>query len=147
MRYQIRWNNYKALPVKTKATVTGVCGALSSTMCSTPISRPSDEETESCDKYCCHNGYLTGFCQGKFDGDVNVNSQSTNDEIEYKPSLKVYSHCLCTNDMKDAKCGPDGSFAGIRCPFDLSACQRKCCRQGRSGGHCTGFMRLKCKCD
>ena len=146
MARQTRWNNYQALPIKTKATVTSVCGALSATKCTTAISRPSDEESNSCDKYCCHNGYLTGFCQGRIDLGGEFESPSSLDEIEYKPSLKAYAACKCTNRFIDVKCGPDGSFAGIRCP-DVSACQRKCCRQGRSGGRCTGFLGFRCQCD
>ena len=71
---------------------------------------------------------------------------SSHDEMQYKPFIKVSSNCLCTNNPIDAKCGPDGSFLGIRCP-DVSACQRKCCRQGKSGGRCAGLFGLKCKCD
>ncbi|CAF4226181.1 unnamed protein product [Rotaria sp. Silwood2] len=117
---QARWNRYKVLPEKTQAAVETVCGKLVQPTCQTVIGRPTDTETESCDRSCCHAGYLTGFCKGT---------------------------CLCTNDQRDATCGPDGSLAGIRCPFDRSACERKCCREGRSGGRCGGFLKTKCKCN
>ena len=66
--------------------------------------------------------------------------------MQYKSSIKASFHCLCTDDPIDAKCGPDASFLGIRCS-DGSACQRKCCGRGKPGGHCSGFVGLKCLCD
>ncbi|CAF1232136.1 unnamed protein product [Adineta ricciae] len=143
---QARWNNYKALPEKTQATVTGVCGKLVQPVCRKVIGRPTDEETESCDKFCCHAGYLTGSCKGSIMGGAQIDLGGPG-QTEYKPKINGRSDCVCTNDHRDATCGPDGSFAGIRCPFDKSACARKCCRQGRSGGRCGGFLKTKCKCD
>ncbi len=90
-------------------------------------------------------GYLTGFCEGSFGPTIRGGNRDgrTEHEVHYHSS----SNCKCTNDLKDAYCGPDGSYAGIRCPFDLSACKRKCCREGTSGGYCGGFLGTKCTCD
>lgn len=114
--------------------------------CSTVLGRPSDAETESCDIHCCRQGFLTGYCNGK----AVLQHAAMKDKVSryaLNPYFLDRQDCTCTNDVRDATCGPDGSLAGIRCPFDWSACRRKCCRQGRSGGHCGGFLRLKCKCD
>ncbi|OXA47537.1 Tenascin-R [Folsomia candida] len=43
--------------------------------------------------------------------------------------------CICSSDPLDIKCGGDGSLIGIRCP-DVSACRRRCCREGKTGGRC-----------
>ncbi|CAF1245903.1 unnamed protein product [Rotaria magnacalcarata] len=143
---EARWNRYKALPQKTQPAVESVCGKLVQPTCQKLIGRPTDTETESCDKSCCHAGYLTGFCKGTItvDGIINLVGPG---QTEYKPTINARSGCVCTNDQRDATCGPDGSFAGIRCPFDTSACARKCCREGRSGGRCGGFLKTKCKCN
>ncbi|CAF4150052.1 unnamed protein product, partial [Rotaria magnacalcarata] len=129
-RLQERWNRYQALPEKTQATVEGVCG------------RPTDAESESCDRYCCQMGRITGFVTVGVSG---TNYGSPQGAMTYKPTISGFFHCQCTNDLTDIRCGLDGSFMGIRCP-DNSACARKCCRQGWSGGHCRGFLRLKCRC-
>ncbi|CAF3971682.1 unnamed protein product [Rotaria magnacalcarata] len=143
---EARWNRYKALPQKTQPAVESVCGKLVQPTCQKLIGRPTDTETESCDKSCCHAGYLTGFCKGTItvDGIINLVGPG---QTEYKPKINARSGCVCTNDQRDATCGPDGSFAGIRCPFDTSACARKCCREGRSGARCGGFLKTKCKCN
>lgn len=126
----------------------GVCGELSSTTCTKPVGRPTDKESEACDTVCCHSGFLTGFCQGGVSLGIKLTSPGGNSgQPGYKPVVNGYSSCGCTNDLKDAKCGPDGSFLGIRCPFDRSACARKCCREGKTGGRCRGFLNLKCRCD
>jgi hypothetical protein len=116
-------------------------------MCTTTYGRPQDHETESCDRYCCHQGHLTGFCKKSPTIGVKVNNHGADGALKVQPTLEGFLDCDCTDDLTEAKCGPDGSLMGIRCPFDWSACARKCCRQGRSGGHCGGFLRLKCKCD
>lgn len=146
MALATRWNRYKELPVKSLSAVEGVCGKLIQPTCKKIIGRPLDSETESCDQSCCHAGYLTGFCKGSVFVNVIINP-GENNQVEYKPTINAQSGCACTNDQRDATCGPDGSFAGIRCPFDRSACARKCCREGKSGGRCVGFLNTKCKCD
>ena len=100
-----------------------------------------------CDIDCCHAGFLTGFCLGKVTVGVGIAGPSPNGGSQYKPTINVKAGCECKNDIRDATCGPDGSFIGIRCPFDKSACARKCCREGRRSGSCGGFLKLKCKCD
>jgi hypothetical protein len=93
-------------------------------------------------------GNLTGFCQGGVSvGVKGDNHRSPKGEMDYRPAISGFSNCVCTNNIIDAKCGIDGSVLGIRCPFDWSACRRKCCREGRSNGHCGGLFRTKCKCD
>ncbi|CAF3350985.1 unnamed protein product [Rotaria socialis] len=145
---QARWNKFNSLPYITEAAVEQVCGALGDPKCWKPAGRPSDEETESCDRWCCHRGFITGSCQGGVSIGISGNNYgSVRGEMHYKPTFNGFSNCICTNDLTDVRCGIDGSFLGIRCPADWSACRRKCCRQGRSGGHCGGFLRLKCKCD
>lgn len=77
------------------------------------------------------------FCQG--DGKIGIratNHGSTDGKFSYRPIVGLFANCVCTDNMIDAKCGPDASLLGIRCPFDWSACRRKCCRAGRSGGRC-----------
>ena len=66
--------------------------------------------------------------------------------MQYKPSIKASSHCLCTDDPIDAKCGADASLSDIRCT-DGNAWLRKCCGRGKPCGHCGGFVGLKCLCD
>ncbi|UJR07403.1 hypothetical protein I4U23_011689 [Adineta vaga] len=144
---EARWKRYKALPYKTLAAVEGVCGKVGDNTCWQPVGRPSDASSDSCDKACCHAGFLTGFCHGGVEVGVKIINPYGPGQPEYKPILNNRSGCACTNDITDAKCGPDGSFIGIRCPFDQSACARKCCREGHSGGKCGGFLRLKCKCN
>ncbi len=96
--------------------------------CKNKVGRPKDSEMDSCDSYCCQLGFLTGHCTSN-----------------YQP--QTLSQCRCTNDEIDAKCGLDGAFLGIRCPFDKSACKRKACRKGGNidEAHCGGFLSLKCK--
>ncbi|CAF3934338.1 unnamed protein product [Rotaria magnacalcarata] len=89
-----------------------------------------------------------GVCGRPTDAEIGVsgtNYGSPQGAMTYKPTISGFFHCQCTNDLTDIRCGLDGSFMGIRCP-DNSACARKCCRQGWSGGHCRGFLRLKCRC-
>jgi len=115
--------------------------------CTTIAGRPSDAETNSCDIYCCRRGFLTGHCNPQAVIGTVAMRESKAGRFELLPFLMARLDCTCTNDARDVTCGPDATLAGIRCPFDWSACRRKCCRQGRSGGHCGGFLRLKCKCD
>jgi hypothetical protein len=137
---------------------------LASKICTTAVGRPSDSETNNCDGACCLAGYLAGNCGGDHSvklGDVVklvscAGGVAGGGLVGSVPALAAcaglitpsnLSNCRCSNDRIDVKCGRDGSFAGIRCPFDRSACQRKCCRQGRSGGRCTGPFKTKCRCD
>lgn len=138
---------YKSLHEKTRTAVEGVCGKLMNPTCRRIIGRPSDSETESCDKACCHAGFLTGFCQSNVNAEIILNVDGSTGQTQYRPTINPQAGCRCTNDLRDAKCGPDGSLLGIRCPFDRSACARKCCRDGKSGGRCGGFLKTKCKCD
>lgn len=144
MDRQARWDRYNALPDKSEGQLDAVCGELSGVTCTTIAGRPSDAETNSCDIYCCRRGFRTGHCNPRA---VIGTLAMRQNKAPLDPFFMKRFECTCTNDERDATCGPDGSFIGIRCPVDWSACRRKCCREGRSGGHCGGFLRLKCKCD
>ena len=147
-----RWNRFKALsPEQQKDvnTLVEVCGVINENIkCQTLVGRPPDSETENCDKMCCYQGYLTGKCEKDFNfvlTDVLQLLISKNKKFDFITSIA--HHCECTNDYNDAFCGPDGRFLGISCPFDRSACARACCRKGKTGGRCGGFLNNKCKCD
>ncbi len=112
------------------------------------VGRPNNNEVDNCDRACCNLGFLTGNCYREGQAGIVITNPWGPGPSKIGPApFKISSHCMCSNDLRDAKCGPDGSFVGIRCPFDKSACQRKCCRQGKSGGRCGGFLKSKCKCD
>jgi len=91
-------------------------------------------------------GRLTGFCYGAALIGIGNNNGSLKGEMHYKPIISDFSNCHCMDHLMDAGCGPE-VCGGITCPFDSRLCRSKCCRQGRSGGHCSGFLWLKCKCD
>ncbi|XP_054165781.1 uncharacterized protein LOC128963301 [Oppia nitens] len=142
-----RWLKFHALSAYQKVNKTlinNVCGHWSEPVkCFTKIGRSTDAEMVNCDRYCCSRGFVTGFCNRHLGLDSDVGGVSIN---LLPVKLYLSSNCLCTNSWTDSSCGLDGSFLGIRCP-DKSACRRKCCRNGKTGGHCSGFLRLKCKCD
>ena len=121
--------------------VGSVCGkVLGEVKCSQLIGPSIDAEDSNCDKYCCAQGFLMGYCRKDAIIDPNLINQKL-------PIPQVVANCQCTNDWRDANCGPDGRFLGISCPFDRSACKRSCCRDGKSGGSCKGFLKRKCDCD
>jgi len=132
------------------------------------VGRPADDEMETCDVYCCYSGFLTGYCDRdaagiaanliwKFGSKFGIkafaeaigldpnNLQAITSALPVSKILPNVSNCKCTNEYKDAFCGRDGSFLGIRCP-DKSACARKCCRSGMNNYKCGGFLKTSCKC-
>jgi len=158
-----RFNAFKAAQASGASSeqLQNICGPLRldpavQNYCTTKVGRPADSETASCDVYCCLAGQKTGNCQSKVGTKVDASTVATilasgtltpAAVLSTVPSLvKLSASCRCVNDDFDVKCGLDGSFLGIRCP-DNSACWRKCCRQGKSGGKCGGFLKLKCKCN
>ena len=149
---QARWDQFKALTVdqqRNASTLEKLCGVISqTTKCTTLVGRPKDAEIENCDKICCYQGHLTGRCDKDFSFTITATLQTL---MNQAPKLgfvpKVAQYCKCSDDWKDAFCGADGRFLKISCPFDRSACARACCRSGKTGGKCKGFLRTKCKCD
>lgn len=136
----------------------GICGRVDpNAQCKTKVGRPKDSESLACDSLCCLGGYKVGNCGSDYGVELDFAKIVTNLVVGgatggpvgaivggLTPSLAA--NCYCSDDPIDVKCGRDGSFLNIRCP-DNSACWRKCCRQGKSGGKCSGFAKLKCKCN
>lgn len=148
-RYQ-NFQNAKARGASTDE-LNEICGPVAQhqTQCAL-AGRPSDAATMFCDSMCCLAGSKVGNCgkvklQIKPDWLALITSLTSNNTLSSLKNLnpKLAKECSCSDDPADVKCGPDGSFLGIRCPFDNSACWRKCCRQGKSDGKCRWFS---CKC-
>jgi len=108
------------------------------------IGRPREDGSLNCDSACCHLGFKAGNCVSDSSFGTAISSAAASVDSIPTPTL---GNCRCVNGDIDVKCGPDGSTGGIRCPFDKSACWRKCCRQGKSGGSCRRFLKTKCVCD
>jgi len=134
------------MPEKEKVINNGLW--TSTSMCTKLAGRPNDNEQIACDRMCAYSGFATGNCGSKVGSivDLIITGAEIIAKIPVSTSSLVSKACRCTNDLRDATCGPDGRFLGISCPFDSSACNRKCCREGKRGGKCGGFLRYKCKC-
>lgn len=157
-----RYQSFQAAKARAASSeeLQNICGPMrlqsTENICTTKVGRPSNQETASCDVYCCLAGHKTGNCASKAGIQVNENvvagilasgGVTTAGILAAIPGLvKLSASCRCLDEDLDVKCGLDGSFMGIRCP-DQSACWRKCCRQGRNDGKCGGFLKLKCKCS
>ncbi|CAF3312672.1 unnamed protein product [Rotaria socialis] len=73
-------------------TVEGVCGRLDEPKCWKPVGRPTDAESESCDRYCCQMGRITGFCHGGVTVGVSgTNYGSPQGAMTYKPAISGFS--------------------------------------------------------
>lgn len=128
-----------------------ICGKvdLNRQHCTTSVGRPKDSESLACDSLCCLSGKKIGNCGSSYGvmlDLVKLVSIFVGGSGGGGVKPEVAANCFCSDDPIDVRCGRDGSFMGIRCP-DNSACWRKCCRQGKSGGKCGGFLKTKCKCD
>jgi len=161
---EARYNKFQAAKANNASTETllDICGRVanySAQQCTTQVGRPKNSESLACDSLCCLAGSKVGNCGADYGIQLNpdklleaLQAGVASGGIGYSAivgamDVKLAANCYCSDDPIDVRCGRDGSFIGIRCPFDTSACWRKCCREGKNSGKCEGIFRSKCNCS